>query len=189
MMKVLEQATKVLCLAEEACNNTTKGDWQPSAYQGYQWQMDQEVGRLYALFGGPDEDEVRVKGRRQYKSWLAKAHESVEGAREHIGLQLRRASRLSFVRLCQHDGPPTESRPCEEQARTAIQRANHAWEGGPERIRELCNMSLEAADRPTRGMVPVEAPVGRSEFSPGSTDSESDSDSTNRRTRTLLTPK
>jgi hypothetical protein len=27
--------------------------------------MDQEVGHLYALFGGPDEDEVRVKGRRR----------------------------------------------------------------------------------------------------------------------------
>jgi hypothetical protein len=92
-------------------------------------------------------------------------------------LQLRRASRLSLVRHCQHDGPPTESRPCEEQARTAIQRANHAWEGGPERIQELCNVSLEAAGRPTRGMVPVGAPVGGSEFSPGSSDSESDSDS------------
>ncbi len=27
-----------------------------------------------------------MKGRRQAKAWLAKAHESVEGAREHIGL-------------------------------------------------------------------------------------------------------
>ncbi len=134
MMKVLKQATKVICLDEEACDTATKGDWQPCAYHGYRWQMDQEVGHLYALFGGPDEDEVRVKGRRQAKAWLAKAHKSVEGAREHVGLQLRRASRLNLVRHCQHDGPPTESRPCEEQARTAILRANHAWEGGPERI-------------------------------------------------------
>jgi hypothetical protein len=106
-----------------------------------------------------------------------------QGTREHrrserahtVGLQLRRASRLSLVRHCQHDGPPTESRPCEEQAKTAIQRANHTWEGGPERTRELCNGSLEAANRPTRGMVPVGAPVGGTEFSPGPTDSESDS--------------
>jgi hypothetical protein len=177
MMKVLEQATKLLCLAEEACNNTTKGDWQPCTYQRYRWQMDQEVGHLYALFGGPDEDEVRVKGRRQAKAWLAKAHESVEGAREHMGLQLRRASKLSMARHCQHDGPPAESRPCEEQARTAIQRANCAWEGGPKRMRELCDVPPEAADWPTRGMVPVGAPVGGSEFSPCSADAESDSDS------------
>jgi hypothetical protein len=118
-----------------------------------------------------------VKGRRQAKAWLAKAHESIDGAREHIGLQLRRASRLSLVRHCQHDGPPTESRPCEEQARTALQRANCAWEGGPKRMRELCNMPPEAADWPTRGMVPVGAPVGGSKFSPGSADGESDSGS------------
>jgi hypothetical protein len=42
MMKVLKQATKVLCLAEEACNNITKGDWQPCTYQRYRWQMNQE---------------------------------------------------------------------------------------------------------------------------------------------------
>jgi hypothetical protein len=94
MMEVLRQATKVLCLAEEACDTATKGNWQPCAYHGYRWQMDQEVGHLYALFGGPDEDEVRVKGRRRAKAWLAKAwlakaHESVEGAREHRGLQLQ----------------------------------------------------------------------------------------------------
>jgi hypothetical protein len=47
MMKVLEQATKVLCLAEEAFDKTTKGDWQPCAYQRYWWQMDQEIGQLY----------------------------------------------------------------------------------------------------------------------------------------------
>ncbi len=62
MMKVLEQATKVLCLAEEACDKTTKGDWQSCTYQKYRWRMDQEVGHLYALFGGPEEEEVRAKG-------------------------------------------------------------------------------------------------------------------------------
>ncbi len=177
MMKVLEQATKVLCLAEEARGNTTKGDWQPCTYQRYRWRMDQEVGHLYALFGGSDEDEVRVKGRRQAKAWLAKAHESVEGAREHMGLQLRRASKLNVARQCQHDGPPAESLPCEEQARTAIQWANCAWEGGLKRMQELCSASPEAAGWPTRGVVPVGAPVGGSEFSPGPADSRSDSDS------------
>jgi hypothetical protein len=78
MLQVLEQATKVLCLAEEVCDTTTKGDWQPCAYHIYQWQMDQEIGHLCALFGGPDEDEVRVKAQRQAKEWLAKAHESIE---------------------------------------------------------------------------------------------------------------
>jgi hypothetical protein len=177
MMRVLEQATKVLCLAEEVCDNTTKRDWQPCTYQRYRWRMDQEVGHLYALFGGPDEDEVRVKGRRQAKAWLAKAHESVKGAREHMGLQLRRASKLNVARQCQHDGPPMESRPCEEQARTAIQRANCAWEDGPKRMREICSVFPEAAGWPTRGVIPVGAPVGGSEFSPGPADNRSESDS------------
>ncbi len=35
MMKVLEQATKVHCFAEEVCDETTKEDWQPCAYQLY----------------------------------------------------------------------------------------------------------------------------------------------------------
>ncbi len=35
MMEVLKQATKVLCLAEEACGTATQGSWQPCAYQGY----------------------------------------------------------------------------------------------------------------------------------------------------------
>ncbi len=134
MMRVLEQATKVLCLAEEACDKTTKGDWQPCTYQKYRWRMVQEAGHLYALFGGPEEDEVRVKGRRQAKAWLAKTHDTGEGAREHMGLQLRRASKLNGARQCQHDGPPTESRPCEKQAQSVIQRASCAWEGGPRRM-------------------------------------------------------
>jgi hypothetical protein len=69
---------------EEVCDTTTKGDWQPCAYRNYRWQMDQEVGHLGALFGGPEEDEVRVKGQRQAKMWMVKAHESVKRAREHI---------------------------------------------------------------------------------------------------------
>ena len=42
MMKVLEQATRVHCFAEEICNETTREDWQLCAYQLYRWQMDQE---------------------------------------------------------------------------------------------------------------------------------------------------
>jgi hypothetical protein len=33
MMKVLEQATKVRCFAEEVCDKTTKRDWQSCTYQ------------------------------------------------------------------------------------------------------------------------------------------------------------
>ncbi len=40
MMKVLEQATRVRCFAEEVCDETTKGDWQLCAYQKYWWRMD-----------------------------------------------------------------------------------------------------------------------------------------------------
>jgi hypothetical protein len=154
MMKVLERATKVLCLAKEACDKYTKGDWQPCTYQRYRWRMDQEVGHLYALFGGPEEDEVRVKGQRLAKAWLAKAHDSVKGAREHMGLQLRRASKPNVARQCQHDGLPAESRPCEEQAQAAIQRADFAWEGGPRRMRELCSEYPDTAGWPTRGTMP-----------------------------------
>ncbi len=85
MMKVLEQATRVHCFAEEVCDETTKGDWQLCAYQRYRWQMDQEVGHLYALFGGPEEDKVRVKGQRLAKAWMDKAIDSVEGARRRMG--------------------------------------------------------------------------------------------------------
>jgi hypothetical protein len=136
--------------------------------------MDQEVGHLYALFGGHEEDEVRVKGRRLAKARLAKAHDSVEGAREHMGLQLRRVSKLNIGLQCQHDGPPTESRPCEQQAQAAIQRADRAWESGPRRMRELCGEFPGTAGWPTRGAVPAWALVGSS---PGPADNESDSDS------------
>jgi hypothetical protein len=79
MMKVLEQATKVLCLAVEACDKTTKGDWQSCTYQKYRGRMDQEVGHLYALFGGPEEEEVRIKGQRLARTWLAKAQTASKG--------------------------------------------------------------------------------------------------------------
>jgi hypothetical protein len=176
MMRVLEQATKVLCLAEEACNKTTKEDWQPCVYRRYWWRMDQETGHLCALCGGPEEDEVRIKGQGLAKAWLTKAQDSVGEARKHMGLQLQRASKLNVAQKCQHDGPPAESRPCEVQARIAIQRANCAWESGPRRMRELCGEYPDRAGWPTRGSASVKAPVGGSEFSPGSTDSESDTD-------------
>ncbi len=86
MMKVLEQAPKVHCFTEEICNENTKEDWQLCAYQLYRWQMDQEVGHLYALFGGPEEDEVRVKGQRLAKTWMDEAVDSVERARRCVGL-------------------------------------------------------------------------------------------------------
>jgi hypothetical protein len=126
---------------------------------------------------GPEEDEVRIKGQRLAKAWLAKAHDIVEGARKHMGLQLQRASKLNVARQCQHDGPPAESRPCEEQARAAIQRADRAWESGPRRMRVLCGEYPDRAGWPTGGSVPVKAPDSGSEFSPCSTDSESDTDS------------
>ncbi len=127
--------------------------------------------------GGPEEDEVRIKGQRLAKAWLAKAHDSVEGARKHMGLQLRSASKLNVARQCHHGGPPTESRPCEEQAWAAIRRADRAWESGPRHMRELCGEYSVRAGWPTGGSVPVKAPDGSSDFSPGSTDSESDTDS------------
>jgi hypothetical protein len=96
-----------------------------------------------------------VKGRRMAKAWLAKAHDSIEGARKHMGLQLWRASKLNVARQCQHNTPPAESRPCEEQAQAAIQRADCAWEGGPRRMRELCCEYPDRAGWPTGGIVPV----------------------------------
>ena len=173
MMKVLEQATRVHCFAEEVCDETTKGDWQLCAYQRYRWQMSQEVGHLYTLFGGPKEDEVRVKGQRLAKAWMDKATYSVEGAWRCMGLRLQGTSELDGVRLCYHDGLPTESRSCETQARAAIQRADRAWRRGPRRVRELCGELPDRAGGPTGGSAPVKAPDGGSEFSPGSSDSGS----------------
>jgi hypothetical protein len=135
MMKVLEQATRVHCFAVEVCNENTKGDWQLCAYQKYRWQMDQEVGHLCALFGGPEEDEVRVKSQRLAKAWMVKALDSVERARKCMGLRFRGASELDGARQCRHDRPPTDSRPCEEQTLAAIQRADRAWRRRPRRMR------------------------------------------------------
>ncbi len=106
MMKVLEQATKVHCFAEEICNEATKEDWQPCAYQLYRWQMDQEVSHLYALFGGPEEDKVRVKGRKLAKVWMDRAMDSIERARRHVGLRFQGKFELDGPRQCHHDGPP-----------------------------------------------------------------------------------
>ncbi len=73
------------------------------------WQMDQEIGHLYALFGGPEEDEVRVKGQRLAKAWMDKAVDSVEGARRCVGLRFQGTSELDGARQCHHEGPPMES--------------------------------------------------------------------------------
>ncbi len=176
MMKVLEQATKVHCFAEEICNENAKEDWQLCAYQLYRWQMDQEVGHLYALFGGPEEDEVRVKGQRLAKAWMDKAVDSVERARRCVGLRFQGTSGPDEPRQCRHDEPPTESRPCEIQARTTTRRADRTWRKGPRRVKELCGGLPDGAGEPDEGSAPTEAPDGGSEFSPGSSDSESDTD-------------
>jgi hypothetical protein len=72
--RVLRQATKVLCLAEEIRDTATKTGWQPCAYSIYRWRMEQEVGHLCAYFGGPDEEEAMVKAQGKAKAWLTKAH-------------------------------------------------------------------------------------------------------------------
>ncbi len=176
MMKVLEQATKVHHLAEEICNETTKEDWQPCAYQLYRWQMDQEVSHLYALFGGPEEDKVRVKGQRLAKVWIDKAMDSIEKARKHVGLRCQGRFELDGPQQCRHDGPPMESRPCEIQARTATRRADRAWRKGPRRVRELCGGLAGNAGESGGVSAPTEDPDGESESSPDSADSESDTD-------------
>ncbi len=95
-------------------------------------------GTPYALFGGPEEDEVRVKGQRFAKTWMDKAVDSVESARRYVGLRFQGTSGLDEPQQCRHDGSPTESRPCEIQARTATRRADRAWRRGPRRVKELC---------------------------------------------------
>jgi hypothetical protein len=176
MMKVLEQATKVHCFAEEICDEATKEDWQHCAYQLYQWQMDQEVGHLYALFGGPEEDEVRVKGQRLAKAWMDKAVDSIEKARKSVGLRLRGTAELDGQRQCHHEGPPMESRPCEIQARTATRRADRAWRKRPRRIKELRDGLTDGAGESGGDQAPAEGPEGESESSSDSSDSESYTD-------------
>ncbi len=69
-----------------------------------------------------------------------------------------------------------ESRPCEIQARAAIQQADRAWRKGPRRIKGLCSELPARAGGLYGGSAPAEAPDGGSEFSPGPSDSESDTD-------------
>ncbi len=176
MMKVLEQATKVHCFAEEICDEATKEDWQPCAYQLYRWQMDQEVGHRYALFGGPEEDEVRVKGQRLAKALMDKAVDSIERARKRVGLRFRGTSELDGPRQCHHEGPPMESRPCEIQARTATRRADRTWRRRPRRIKELCDGLTGGAGESGGDSAPTEDPESGSESSPDSSGSESDTD-------------
>jgi hypothetical protein len=176
MMKVLEQATRVHCFAETICEGTTKQDWQPCAYQLYRWQMDQEVSHLYALFGGPEEDEVRVKGQRLAKAWMNKAVDGIERARKHVGLRFRGKSELDGPRQCHHEGPPMESRPCEIQARTATRQADRAWRKRPRRIKGLCDGLTDGADESGGDLAPAEGPEGESESSSDSSDSESNTD-------------
>jgi hypothetical protein len=165
MMKVLEQATRVHCFAKEICNETAREDWQLCAYQLYRWQVDQEVGHLYALFGGPEEDEVRMKGQSLAKAWMDKAVDSVKRAWRCVGLRFQGTSELDGPRQCRHDGPPMESRPCEIQARTATRRADRAWRKGPRCVEELCGGLPGRAGEPDRGSAPPEASYGGSEFS------------------------
>jgi hypothetical protein len=176
MMKVLEQGTKVHYFAEEICNETTKEDWQPCAYQLYRWQMDQEVSHLYALFGGPEEDEVRVKGQRLAKAWMDRARDSIERARKQVGLRFQGRFEPDEPRQCHHETPPMESRPCEIQARTATRRADRAWRKRPRRVRELCGGLAINAGESGGVSAPAEDPDGESKSSPGSSDSESDKD-------------
>ncbi len=180
-MKVLEQTTRVHCFAEEICEDTTKRDWQPCTYQLYRWQMDQEVSHLYALFGGPEEDEVRVKGQRLAKTWMNKAIDGIERARKHIGLRFRGTSELDGPRQCHHEGPPMESRPYEIQARAATRRADRAWRKRPRRIKGLCGGLTDGANESGGNLAPAEGSEGESESSSDSSDSPA--------TLTLLTRK
>jgi hypothetical protein len=134
------------------------------------------VGHLYALFGGPEADEVRVKGQRLAKAWMHKAVNSVERARKCVELRFQGTSEFDGPRQCHHDGPPMESRPCEIQARTATRRADRAWRKRPRRVKELCGGLPGGADEPDGGSAPAEAQDGGSEFSTGFSDSESDTD-------------
>ena len=85
-------------------------------------------------------------------------------------------SELDEPRQCHHDGPPMESRPCEIQARTATRRADRAWRKRPRRVKELCEGLAGSAGESGGDSAPTEDPDGGSEFSPGSSDSESDTD-------------
>ncbi len=134
------------------------------------------MGHLYALFGGPEEDEVRVKGQRLAKAWMDKAVGSIERARKRVGLRFRGTSGLDGPRQCHHEGPPMESRPCEIQARTATRRADRAWRKRPRRIKELCDGLAGSAGESGGDSAPAGDPEGGSKSSPDSSDGESDTD-------------
>ncbi len=134
------------------------------------------MSHLYALFGGPEEDEVRVKGQRLAKAWMDKAVDGVEKARKHVGLRLGGKAELDWPRQCHHEGPPMESRPCEIQARTATRRADRVWRKRPRRIKGLCDGLADGADEPREDLEPAESSEGESESSSDSSDSESDTD-------------
>ncbi len=175
------------CFAEEICEDTTKQDWQPCAYQLFRWRMDQEVSHLYALFGGPEEDEVRVKGQRLAKAWMNTAVDGIERARRHVGLWLRGKAELDGPRQCYHEGPATESRPCEIQARAATRQADRAWRRRPRRIRGLRDGLADGAGEPGGELVPAESSEDESESSSDSSDSESNTDCFESCDPTLLT--
>jgi hypothetical protein len=117
-----------------------------------------------------------VKGQRLAKAWMDKAVDSVERARRCVGLRFQGTSELDGPRQCRHDGPPMESQPCEIQAPTATRRADRAWRKGPRGVKELCGGPPGRAGELDGDSAPAEAPNGGSEFSPGSSDSESDTD-------------
>ncbi len=47
--QVLQQATKVSCMAREICDNSAKAGWQPCTYSEYRWLMGQEIRPLRLL--------------------------------------------------------------------------------------------------------------------------------------------
>ncbi len=110
------------------------------------------------------------------KVWMDKAMNNIERARKYVGLRFRGMSELSGPRQCHHDGPPTESRPCEIQTRTATRRADHAWKKKPRRVKELCGGLAGGAGKSGGSSAPAVDPEGGSEFSPGPSDSESSTD-------------
>jgi hypothetical protein len=195
--QALRQATKVSCMAEEICDTTPKAGWQPCAYSIYRWRLEQEVRHLYACFGGPDEEEAVAKAQKKAKTWLTKAHEGIEWARDHIGLHLSEVVKtgeiqrhiavpgLELGHLCRHHGPPGESRPSAVQAEAAIQRACRAWEANLGRLQSVCGEIFEVADQSVwdkalaaRGDSGMKwAPEAASEFPPDLTSSEEDSES------------
>jgi hypothetical protein len=110
---------QVLQQAEEICDTTTKAGEQPCAYSIYRWRMEEEIRHLYACFGSQDEEEAVVKAQKKAEMWLTKAHQGVEWAGDHIGLQLCKVMKTGEVQ--RHTAiPGPESRPSAVQAEAAI---------------------------------------------------------------------